>query len=165
MQETATATENLSTFGGRDLHQALKPFGLAPIVLCQTAVWTRQTMTGCLSEKGTWVHGYWNAMRQALPEAEGCRLGWNTVFFALPNENITQAVKRVGDVLQSLQETHLSSFCVICKVTGEPEHKIDVLEVLEHETSSVNNFGVSREYRSNGYKFYYLLDGKPYSLK
>lgn len=165
MQEVAAPTEHLSTFGGRDRHQALHPFGLEPVVLCQAAVWTRQKMTGCLEEKSVWVHRYWDAVRQAMPEAEGCRLGWNTVFFALPNENITQAVQSFGEVLRSRQEADLMSFCVLCEVAGEPMHKIDVLDVLEHETSSIQDFGASREYRPTGYKFYYLLDGKPYIIK
>ena len=165
MQEVAATTEHLSTFGGRDLRQALKPFGLAPVVLCQAAIWTRHTMTGCLAEKGSWVHRYWKAVRQAIPEAEGCRDGWNRVFFVLPNENITVAVQRFGDVLQSCQEANLISCCVLCEVAGEPKHKIDVSDVLGHEVGTMREFGASREYRPDGYKFYHLLDGKPYLTK
>ena len=165
MQETVDATEHLSTFGGRDLRLTLKPFGLEPVILCQVAVWTRQTMAGCLEEKGAWVHRYWNAVRQAIPEAEGYRNGWNRVLFVLPDESITAAVHRFGEVLQACQEADLMSFCVLCEVAGEPMHKIDVIDVLGHEVGAKWEFGGSREYRPDGNKFYHLLDGKPYIMK
>ena len=165
MQETAEITEHLSTFGGRDLRLPLKPFGLEPVVLCQTAIWTRQTMTSRLDEKGAWVHRYWNAVRQAIPEAEGYRDGWNRAAFILPNENIAGAVKRFGTVLQSCQEADLMSFCVLCEAAGEPMHKIEVLDILGHEVGSIREFGASRDYLPDGYRFYHLLDGKPYIVK
>jgi len=165
MQQTAIPTEHLSTFSGRDLRQVFEAWDSCPVVLCQVAIWKRQTMAGNLEEKGAWVHCYWNAVRQAIPETEGCRLSWNTVFFALPHGKITQAVGRFGEILRSLREADMVSFCVLCEVTGAPMHKIDVLDVLGHETSSLRDFGTSREYRPDGYRFYHLLDGKPYLVK
>ena len=165
MQQTAVQTDHLSTFGGSDLRQVFEPSGLGHVVLCQVAIWTRQTMTGQLEEKGVWVHRYWDAVRQAIPEAEGCRLDWNSIFFALPNGKLAEAVQHFGEVLRSLREPDLVSFCVLCEVPGEPMHKIDVADVLGHETSSLQDFGASREFRPNGYRFYHLLDGKPYTVK
>ena len=164
MTQLATI-EHLSTFGGSDLRQVLDPFGSVPVVLCQVAIWTRQTMTGKPEEKGVWVHRYWDAVRQAIPEAEGCRLGWNTALFVVSNEDTAQTVQRFGEVLQSCRDAKLVSFCVLCEVPGEPMHKIDVADVLGHETSSLQDFGANWEYRPNGYRFYHLLDGKPYTIK
>ncbi len=164
MQQAATSTEHLSTFGGSDLRQVFEP-SPGPVVLCQTTIWTRQTMTGNLEEKGAWVHRYWNAVRQEMPEAQGCCLGWNSVFFALPNGKITYAVERFGEVLRSLRDADLMNFCVLCEAAGAPVHTIDVVDVLGHETSSLRDFGTSREYRPDGYRFYHLLDGKPYTTK
>ena len=165
MQPTAEATEHLSTFGGSNLRPMLKSFGVGPVILCQSAIWTRQTMTGQLEEKGAWVHRYWDTVRQAIPESEGFRDGWNRVFLALPSKNITESVQRFSGVLQLCYEPNLMSFCVLCEVAGEPMHKIDVVDVLGHEISSLQDFGASREYQPNGYRFYHLLDGKPYSAK
>ncbi len=165
MQESSARIEYLSTVEVMDPLRVLEQYGSQPVVLCAVAVWTRQTMTGNLDEKGAWVRSFWETITKALPKAAGCRLGWNTLFFALPNENLTLTTKQFGDLLQKCHDVCLTSFCVLCEVSGEPQHKLDVLDVLGHEVGAERNFGISREYHPNGYKFYYLLDGKPFPMK
>jgi len=162
---TEHLTEYLSTVEVLNPLRVLEQFGSGPVVLCAVAVWTRQTMTGNLDEKGVWVRSFWEAVVKTVPEAAGCRLGWNTLFFALPNENLTLTVKQFSDLLQSRHDVCLTSFCVLCEVSGKPQHKLDVLDVLGHEVGTERNFGTSQEYRPNGYRFYHLLDGKPFSMK
>lgn len=70
---------------------------------------------------------------KVLPQAAGCRLGWNTVFFAVPNADAAQVAQRFNGLLQAHQDACLMSFCVLCEVAGEPEHKLDVLDALGHE--------------------------------
>lgn len=165
MHEAQAGTEHFSTVGGLDPLRVLEQFGTEPVVLCAVAVWTRQTMTGSLDEKGIWVRSFWDAVLRAVPQASGCRLGWNTVFFAVPDVGVAQVAQRFNDLLQARQEACLTSFCVLCEVSGEPKHKLDVLDVLGHEIASERDFGASWEYRPNGYRFYHLLDGKPCSMK
>lgn len=165
MQRAKAETEYLSTVGEMNPLRVLEPFGAEPIVLCVVAVWTRQTMTGNLEDKGIWVHSFWEASLEALPQAGGCRLGWNTLFFAVSNVGAAQATQRFNDLLQARQDACLMSFCVLCEAAGEPKHKLDVLDVMGHEVGAKRDFGTSREYRPDGYRFYHLLDGKPYSTK
>ncbi len=165
MQAAKAETEYLSTAGEMNPLRVLEPFGAESVVLCAIAVWTRQTMTGNLEEKGLWVHSFWEAALKALPKAAGCRLGWNTVFLAVPEVSVAQVAQRFNDLLRVRQDACLMSFSVLCEVAGEPEHKLDVLDVLGHEVAAKHDFGTNREYRPNGYRFYHLLDGKPYSTQ
>lgn len=165
MQQAAPKTEHLSTANECNPLLVLESFGEAPVVLCMVSVWTRDVMTGCLEEKGQWVHSFWNAALLALPEAAGCRLGWNTVFLAVSGNSVEQIAKRLVNLLSLRQDSCLMSFCVLCEAAGEPRHKLEVLDVLGHEVGSEWSFGSSREYRPDGHRFYHLRDGKPYSIK
>lgn len=165
MQEAKPKTEYLSTVGEINPLRVLERFGKGPVVLCIVAIWTRGAMTGNLEEKGAWTHSFWNAVLTTLPEVGGCRLSWNTLFFAMPSTGIAEAVNKFSDLLRTHQDACLETFCVLCEVKGEAEHKIDVLDVMGHEVCSERDFGSSREYRLDGHRFYHLRDGKPYPTK
>ena len=143
----------------------LEPLGESTLVLCAIAIWTRGVMTGNLAEKGGWVHNFWTAAHQELPKAIGCRLGWNTLFFAVLSQDAVKVSKQFGVLLASRQDESLTNFAVFCEVDGTPQHKLDVLDVLSHEIGSERSFGTSRGFQPNGGKFYHLLDGKPYIVK
>ncbi len=157
--------EYLSTDAEMNPLCLLEPFGEKPIIFCAVAVWTRGVMTGNLAEKGGWVRRFWKAAHKEFPQAVGCRLGWNTLFFAVLSQDTAKVNKQFTELLSSYQDECLTSFAVICKAEGTPEHKIDVLDALGHEIGSERSFGTSRSYQPNGYKFYHLLDGKPYIVK
>ncbi len=163
MQEATPKTEYLSTVGEMNPIRVLELFDANSVVLCVVAVWTRQTMTGNLEEKGKWLHSFWEAALLALPEAAGCRLLWNSLFLALPGLSIAQCSERLSRLLQSHQDPCLESYCVLCEVEGEPEHKLEVLDALQHEVGS--DFGASLSDRPDGYRVYHLRDGKPYIIK
>ena len=163
--------EYLST--GADMNPLclLEPIGDSPVILCAIAVWTRGVMTGKLEEKGSWVDRFWRAARQELPKAVGCRFGWNTLFFAVPSQDVAKVSKQFGELLVSYQDECLTNFAVLCAVAGSPQHKLDVLDVLNHEigtqrkTGSHQSFGASQSFEPNGGKLTHLLDGKPYKVK
>lgn len=165
MQEATAETEHLSTVGDLNPLRVLEQSGTGPIVLCAVAVWTRRTMIGNLEEKGIWVRSLWGAALKVLPKTAGCRLGWNTVFFAVPDVGVAQVAQRFSELLQIRQDARLMSFCALCEAYGEPQHKLNVLDVLGHEISSQRDFGSSRDYRPDGYRVYHLRDGKPYIIK
>ncbi len=159
------AVEHLSTGTEMDPLLLLEPFGEEPVILCAIAVWTRGVMTGNLAEKGGWVRNFWSAARQELPKAAGCRLGWNTLFFAVLSQNVDKISRQFGALLSSHQSDCLTNFAVFCEAEGTPQHKLDVLDALGHEIGSERSFGASRGYQPNGYKLHHLLDGKPYIVK
>jgi len=163
MQEAKAETEYLSTVGEMNPLRVLEPFGEQHAVLCVVSIWTRQTAVGHLEEKGEWLRSFWEAALLALPDVGGCRLLWNSLFFVLPNFSVTQSIERLGQLLYSHQDSFLESLCVLCKAEGKPEHKLDVLDVLQHEVGG--DFGASLSYQPNGYRFYHLRDGRPYSIK
>lgn len=175
MQIAATAklTEKVKPLGNEYLSTGtemnplllLETLGEKSVVLCAVAVWTREVMTGNLAEKGGWIRNFWTAARRKLPKAIGCRLGWNTVFFAVPFSDADQIAEQFSRLLSEHRDDCLASFAVVCKVEGTPQHKIEVLNVLGHEIGSERSFGASRSYQPNGHKFIHLLDGKPYIVK
>ena len=165
MQSAAPKTEYLSSEGEDSPRLVLEAVGEQPVVLCMVAIWTRGTMTGHLDEKGAWVQAFWERALAAQTETFGCRLGWNSLFLALPGTDLERAAMLVGSLLRLQLDPCLMSYCVLCPVDGSVTHNLDVLDVLGHEVSSQRDFGDSREYRPDGHRFHHLLDGKPFSTK
>ena len=144
MQQATSETELLSTVGEMNPLKVLQPTGKEPVVLCVVAIWTRHTLTGNLEAKGAWVHAFWEAALKTLPGIVGCRLSWNTLFFAVPDAGTVEAVQQFRNLLAAHQDACLESFCVLCEAEGDTKHKLDVLDVLGHEVSSERDFGSSR---------------------
>lgn len=157
--------EYLSTGAEMNPFLLLEPFDEKLVVLCAIAIWTRGAMTGNLPEKGGWVYKFWIAARQEMPKAVGCRLGWNTLFFAVLSQDAAKVSEQFGALLSSHQDKCLTNFAVFCEAKGTSQHKLDVLDALSHEIGSERSFGTSRSYQPDGYRFYHLLDGKPYIIK
>ena len=79
--------------------------------------------------------------------------------------------KQFGELLVFHQDEYLTNFVALCASAGSPQHKLDVLDVLNHEigtqrkTGSHQSFGASQSFEPNGGKLTHLLDGKPYKVK
>src|SRR5215216_2056443 len=125
--------ENLSTVGSIDPYKVINLFDIQNIVLVAVEIEARGKRTGKLPEKGAWIKKVWNMVLTEMPEAEGCRLLWNRVFFAFPSQDVEALKEKFRKLLQELFDSSLESFCIISEAEGTVENKIRLLDDLEHE--------------------------------
>ena len=156
MCEEHSQDEYLSTVGSLDAVKVISRFGLQPIVLVAVEIEGREKRTGKLPEKGAWVRTLWERVLADQPNAEGCRLMWSRVFFAFPAQDVEALKGKFGRLLQELFDPALESFCVLTEATGSLDHKVRVLDELEHEISSKIAFGLNPGFHHR------LRDGQPW---
>jgi hypothetical protein len=145
--------DHLSTVGAPDPLKVLKKFEGETVAIIVVAVEPRHSLTGQLEEKGRWIKALWSLALRRVPEVEGCRLSWNTLFFAAANQEIKIVVERFREMLSLLSEPGLESLCVISEAEGTAADKLARLDAMLDEISSKRNFGSDLNFQ------YRLLDG------
>jgi hypothetical protein len=139
-----------------DLVQPFEKIRADAVIIIVLAAWSRDSFTGALDEKGQWVKKIWQAIFVVLPEAQGSRLLWNTVFFVIPSQDVAYVKGRVREILKSADDPLLQSFCVISEARGSTKEKLDLLDKMQQEVASWANFnymGVFPDKLLNGEDF------------
>lgn len=146
--------EYLSTVGALDPRLVFERVGARPAVMVAVAVWAADGPTGRLEEKGRWVREFWRAVSETVPEAEGVRRLWNTLFFLVPAADPLQVKERFRAALNSVPGENLRSFCVLAPSSGDPQRDLLLLDEMESEISSARSFGRGAQFEHR------LLDGR-----
>ena len=131
--------------------------------MAAVAVESKASALRLSEEKGAWIRRLWQGALADMSGIGGCRLLWNSLFFAVPDMTIEEAMLHFGRLLRSAQDPLLESLCVLSPVMGTPEQKLVVLDGVEHEASAFN-FGRDSECWHTGSKFYHLRDGEFWPL-
>lgn len=145
--------EHLSTVGERDPLKVLAKLGAGPLVIVVVAVEPEHAATGRLEEKGAWVKSLWRLTLSTIPEAEGCRLSWNTLFFAVPGQSAESVVARFQELLTASRQPGLESLCLLFESVGTPAGRMAELDEMLDEVSARRNFGSNPRFRHR------ILDG------
>jgi hypothetical protein len=145
--------DHLSTVGERNPLKVLEVFASTPLVIVVLSIDPKHSLTGGLEKKGEWVKSIWHLTLSLIPEAEGCRLSWNTLFFAIANQSIESVKGRFQEILKSSRNFDLESRCVLHEAAGTPVDKLGQLDDMLGEVSSKGNFGSNLNFHHR------LLDG------
>jgi hypothetical protein len=132
----------LSTVSDLNPMKVLERFDNAPVILIAVGIWSRDSYVGLLEQKGKWVQAAWHSVLSRIPDLEGCRLLWNTFFFACGAENEQVVKEQFQDVLSNLYDPELKSFCVMAEVKGTPADKMLVLDDMQSEIWGERDFGM-----------------------
>ena len=146
-------TDYLSTTSAADPLTVLDKFGSEQIVMITLAVEPRHTRTGHLEKKGQWIKSVWQLVLSAMPEIQGCRLSWNTLFFIAASRELESVGEQFQGILKSVYDSDLVSFCVLSEAEGAPNVKLMQLDRMLGEISTARNFGSDAGFQ------YRLLDG------
>lgn len=139
--------DHLSTIGERNPLKVLEVFENIPLVIVVIAVEPKHSPIGELEKKGEWIKSTWHLSLSVIPEAEGCRLSWNIIFFAIANQSIASVEDRFQEILNSSGNTDLESFCILHKAIGSPNDKLKQLDDMLGEVSSKRNFGSNTRFQ------------------
>lgn len=132
---------NLTTGKNNDVSELLQDFSDSTVLLSLVAISPRYQKTGLLDEQGDWILSFWKKVLEKLPDIVGCRILWNTIFFAIEHSNSGKTEKVFEHILRQLNTPVLKSICVIMEVGGSVQNKIKALDMMQLETSSDLNFG------------------------
>jgi hypothetical protein len=159
MQNTPEESTNaeIPNLNWSDVPALFKQFGDAPTIVAVLAVWTRETVTGMLEEKGLWVQTLWRNVLRERPDAHGARILWNTFLVVIPNCTIEDAKALLKRIHAKLHEPRLESYCVISAL--DESNRTDVVNLIDEmqgETAAAWNFHHASKFKDK------LLDGEEY---
>jgi hypothetical protein len=140
-QENKDKSAHLSTIGGLNPLDVLRQLESDPAVVVVIAVWPRGGQTGLLEERGSWVDELWRTVVAEIASVHGCRLLWNTVFFAVPATNVLRVKEEFRRIIKKLFTPSLESLCVIGEAHGSPDDKLLFLDSMQSEVAAPQNFG------------------------
>lgn len=102
-------TAHLSTSNGLSVFQLLAKIHFENALLVLTSVVPRDLGTGRLKEQNVWVETLWEKVLQNFPDAIGCRVLWNTLFFAFNGNNAEKVESYFHSLLIDLRTDQLQS--------------------------------------------------------
>jgi hypothetical protein len=136
------SNEYLTTVGELNQLLVFEQFETMSVVTVVVAVWASgSTQTGLREERGRWIRRLWETTLKQMPAAHGMRLLWHTVFFAMPTDNALFIAEQFKQLLRSLYEPSLDSYCVIGALNGSAREKLQKLDEMESAVSSDRSFG------------------------
>jgi hypothetical protein len=138
---------HLSTVGGIDPGRALEKFDSDPVVIILIAIWASDGQTGLLGEKGAWIEELWRIVLVRFPDVQGCRLLWNTIFFAVPSADASSVKEEFRKILRMLLRPSLESLCLLAEAHGSPTDRLSILNSMQDETAAPGNFGTDERFR------------------
>ena len=138
---------HLSTVGGIDPRTVLEKFDSDPAVIILIAIWARDGQTGLLEEKGSWIKDLWRTVLVRFPDIQGCRLLWNTIFFAVPGADASSVKEEFRKIFRMLLNPSLESLCILGEAYGSPSDKLSIFDSMEDETAAPRNFGTNIKFR------------------
>lgn len=131
---------NLYTGHSNDIYELLEPLSDSTVLLILVAIMPRDQKTGLLEEQGDWVLSFWERMVELVEGIVGCRVLWNTIFFAVEQSNAAITERILENVLHQLRSPCLKSICVTMNAKGSVQDKIKALDRMQLETSSELDF-------------------------
>lgn len=136
------------------VHELLKDLPRGATLLVLISIRLRNRRSGLLEERGSWIEQLWSRILGEFPNVVGCRVLWDTVFFAFPatmeSENVEVALQRH---LSALKESELKSICITRISNSEANKIIKDLDEMQQETSSELDLGKLSNIRSR------IIDG------
>lgn len=137
--------------------EILRGLASETIVLAAVAVHPTDSYTGKLPEQGSLIQDVWRRVLQTVPSASGCRLLWNTLFFAWPETDVDVVGHQLGEILRSEARPGLLTLCVISEAPGPENEQIGLLDEMLGEISTPRNFGSDQRFTRR------LLNGNEWS--
>ncbi|MCI5209648.1 MAG: hypothetical protein D3910_12840 [Candidatus Electrothrix sp. ATG2] len=131
---------NLHTGHSNDIYELLEPLSDSTTLLILVAIVPRNQKTGLLEEQGDWVLSFWARIMESVEDIVGCRVLWNTIFFAAEQSKAASTERILENVLRQLKSSCLKSICVTMEANGSVQDKIKALDTMQLETSSELNF-------------------------
>ena len=118
-------TEYLSTMATGKLNpeEVLAQFGSRPVILAAIQVTPRIGSTGQREERGAWIHKIWSAALTAMPDLQGCRMGWDSVFFVTDDTDLENIKQPFRQAHCSVRDPGLKSWCIVSEALGSPDEK------------------------------------------
>lgn len=131
---------NLHTGRSNDIYELLEPLSDCTTLLILVAIMPRNQKTGLLEEQGDWVLSFWARILESVEGIVGCRVLWNTIFFAVEQSKAAITERILENVLRQLKDTCLKSICLTMEAEGTVQDKIKALDRMQLETSSELDF-------------------------
>lgn len=117
--------------------EVLAQFGSDPVILVIIESLPRGAHTGRLEERGAWIHQAWVASLAQMPDLQGCRLGWDTVFFVTDSRTFKEVKKQFQQILQDLRRPELENRCILSEADGTWQKKgRDFLNEMQHDLTA-----------------------------
>lgn len=134
-------SDHLTTGCDANIKNLLASLCSKKILLAIIAVNPRRSHTGMLDEQNVWIKRFWTQVLTNFEGVVGCRILWNTVFFAFDLSKYENIESRLETILSQLREPELKSTCILC-MSGDDEKKmLSDLDKIQEETSSDRNLG------------------------
>ncbi|OEU62188.1 MAG: hypothetical protein BBJ57_01625 [Desulfobacterales bacterium PC51MH44] len=147
---------HLSTGKSNNVSELLEQFSDSFVLLILVSISPRHQKTGLLEEQGAWVLSFWSKMIEAVKDIVGCRVLWNTIFFAVDQSKVGLTESVLERMLLQLKSPILKSICVTMETKGSVQDKIKALDTMQLETSSELNFNTIEMIKTR------LVDGEVY---
>jgi hypothetical protein len=134
------SSEYLTTVGELNPLLVFEQFGAREVVAIAVAIWTIGPQTGLLEERGEWIRRFWQVVLKQMPNAQGTRLLWHTVFFVVPTTDAFFIAEQFKQLLKTLSEPALESYCLIGVMSGSAMEKLQLLDEMQSIISSERSF-------------------------